>query len=59
LTKIGEARLKWLRDEECALMKAHLDGKLEGISEVAKKMLLAGIDPELVNKITAQAPKEQ
>lgn len=54
---VYEARLKWLRDEECALMKAHLDGKLEGISEatneMAQKMLLAGIDPEIVNKITA------
>ena len=56
---VYEARLKWLRDEEAALIKAHLDGKAEGISEgitqasrqIAKNLLLAGIDPELVEKM--------
>ena len=44
--EIYEARLKWLRDENAALQKAHEKGELSGIMRVAKKQLQRGVPIE-------------
>lgn len=62
--EIYEARLKWWRDENAALQKAHntgfkegkfegkLEGKLEKAIEIAKSMLMQGYDINTIAKIT-------
>ena len=47
--EIYEARLKWLRDEDAALQKAHEKGQIEGKREIAINMLR---DNEPLDKIS-------
>jgi predicted transposase/invertase (TIGR01784 family) len=56
--------LRWLRDEEAGLEKSFYEGKLEGLLEgelkgelkgkleIAREMAAAGIDPEMIRRMT-------
>jgi len=60
--EVYEARLKWLRDEDAALKKAHEVGQLEGMEKamqkVALNMLMKNMSVDTIIELTGLTDKE-
>jgi len=50
--EIYEARLKWLRDEDATLKKARIDASEQRSIDIAKKLLVEGVDSKLIARTT-------